>query len=727
MRLLRAHSIALTAALIGGLILGTALYFVLVRTVPRYSATQRFECSPASASANEVTGTLGAGVGGRDEMEKFMQTQALILESDDILRRVIDDRQVRDTAWAQQSKFKTASGQFDAEEALRALKKIVDARVLTETKYVQVSLSVFNRDSAKVLIETLSSVYLDDANRRARAETQGIIDLFTGRVKDLTKNIQAFEQKMESLLAEKGLTGLTVQESSYFNQVTTLQPVIVNLSENIAQSEEQLKTYEKMQDAAGGAIIPESIRTEVERSPIIQGQDSNIATLEASIRASKQLMGEDHREVKALQKRLDALREQRDSTLQRRSAEFFKTVIENLRNSVESQKASKKELEDKLADAKIKLNEVTLTLKQHEAFKNERDALATQRAELQGQLDALQILVQKEGRVRAAGLPIVPQVLAFPLKIQIIPLVTLAVLGLTGGVIVLRELREQRIRGPQDVAITRTAVLGMVPDLALDLSNPERAETACIDRPSGAIAESIRQIRSRVMAYAGGAHKVILVASGLPESGASAVISNLAANAAATDLRVLVIDANVRRPSQHKVFGVPEDAKGLGDVLLGGASFDEAVRPTNVENVSLMAAGRKDHRVHERFMMPVMARLIADAKAKYDLVLIDAAPAVVGNDAMTLARHCDATALVVRALKETRGLLTRLRNQLMEAKGEFLGVIVNGVKPSAGGYFKRNFEATHRYTFGEPVEPEPKKKEKKSKKKDQEPEPTAAV
>ncbi|HVZ94801.1 MAG TPA: hypothetical protein VG797_09850, partial [Phycisphaerales bacterium] len=657
MRLLKAHYLLLTSALIAGLVLGTGLYFVLRQFMPRYSAVAQFMVSPPIASASERSEEMGAGSQGGGEMEKYMQTQLVVLRSEDLLRKVAEDNQVKETAWARQADFKTESGDYNPDEALRELKKIVGAKVIPETQIIQVSLSTFSRDSSKTIVDTLSKIFVDTTKSRTNLNTSKLIDSYSERVRNFDKAIQAIEVEMDSILQSTGMTGLNVQESSFYGQIQTIQPAITDLNEKIAQADQQLKTYETLANAPGGPVVPEAIRSEVERSPIIQEQDARIAQLQASIRSTQKLTGENHRDLRYMEKQLDSLKQERDATLQRKSAELFKSVIESMTNGIDSQKASVKELETKLGLAKEQLQAVTLTLKKHEARRSERESLKEQRDELSRQLTELNLLFQREGRIRILGGTVSPNQLAFPQPIQVIPAFTLLILGATGGLLVLREMREQRIRGPQDVAMTRTAVLGMVPDLTLDLSNPERAELACIERPTGAMAESVRHIRGKVVAWLHGNTKSLLICSGLPESGGSSIIGNLAVSIAATDMRVLVIDANVRRPTLHRIFGLPEGGKGLSDVLLNGAKFDEVIRESKVPGVFVVPAGNKDHRLHERFMMPVMGKLLEEAKTKFDIVLIDAAPAVVGSDAIAIARHCDGVALVVRALKETRGVL----------------------------------------------------------------------
>jgi capsular exopolysaccharide synthesis family protein len=191
-------------------------------------------------------------------------------------------------------------------------------------------------------------------------------------------------------------------------------------------------------------------------------------------------------------------------------------------------------------------------------------------------------------------------------------------------------------------------------------------------------------------------HRTLLVVSGLPGSGTTTAVTNLAHAAAAADRRVLVIDANLRRPAAHRIFGLP-DAPGLSDVLAGTRSFEAAVQRSADQRVDVLTAGSREARVFERLSTDAMEAVLREAAEKYDLVLIDAAPLVVSGDGLGLAQRCDASMLVVRALAEKRGMVARLRSELADSRAEHLGVLVNGVRSAAGGYLKGNIRATHDY------------------------------
>ncbi len=93
---------------------------------------------------------------------------------------------------------------------------------------------------------------------------------------------------------------------------------------------------------------------------------------------------------------------------------------------------------------------------------------------------------------------------------------------------------------------------------------------------------------------------------------------------------------------------------------------------------------------------------MAELRHRFDLVLVDAPPAVVAGDALVLANKVDSAALVVRANQEQRGLVARLVNQLIDAQCELMGIVLNRPKGTAGGYFKKNFEAMARYAAEAP-------------------------
>ncbi|MBL4698168.1 MAG: hypothetical protein JKX70_04975, partial [Phycisphaerales bacterium] len=123
----------------------------------------------------------------------------------------------------------------------------------------------------------------------------------------------------------------------------------------------------------------------------------------------------------------------------------------------------------------------------------------------------------------------------------------------------------------------------------------------------------------------------------------------------------------------------------------------ECIQKTTSKGPDVLAAGSRTKRVIERLGTQEMGKVLAEASALYDIVILDVAPAIVAGDANTLASQVDATMLVVRAMSEKRGQVARLKNELGDCRAELLGILVNGVRSSAGGYMRKNIRTSHQY------------------------------
>ncbi len=693
-RILRQYYPWLTLAGIMGVILGVGLYLGLLFLVPRFTAFATFQVFPAATDPGDpVNQTQGEAGGG--ELDRYMATQVLVMKSDQILRKAIEQRAVRDTAWAKQFQ---STGTYDASEALKKLRKIVSARVVPETAIVRLGVTTPSADDAQIIAKTISDVFLDDNRSTTVRETQDLIERFERKVRDLKTDVRALDTQMESLMGNNQIQALNQRDTALYIEASGLQMQLVETGLLMSRTRDQLLQYEQMLNAPGGTVYPEMVRNAAERSGIIQQLDGQIAFATSNLRALRQEFGDNHMSVVRSVNNLHALQEERKRRLETQMADSFATVIESLQTEISNLEASQRDIILRGEGVRKKLAEVTSVLKQYADMQTDRDQKMKQVEQFDTRVAELNLIVQRGARVRALSFVEKPDQVSFPLLIPTLALSIFLVTGAAGGVIVLKELRETRIRSPQDVGmIPRTRVLGIVPELGLDPTNPQRIETASLDRPDGAIAESVRQIRTGILkAHNDKGIKTILIASGMPGSGGTALVCNLAINSAAIDLNVLIIDANVRRPGVHPVFGMAA-GPGLSDVLTGASNFDAAVQATAIPGLSVMAAGQERARAYERFTTPSMTDLLNTAKSKFDLVLVDAPPFVVSADALSLASKCDGVVLVVRAYNEKRGLVARLRGQFDEIRAEFLGVVVNAVRPSAGGYLKRNIEATSKY------------------------------
>lgn len=697
-RLLLVYWPWLAGAFVLSIIIGIGMYFALGSLAPKYQSTVLYEVLPAADTENV---NVTVGYGGREEIEGYMSTQVSVIQSDRILNKAVNQPDVAGTQWAKQF---TVGGNFVPSEALKNLRDIVRASVIPETNLIRFSVTTGTPVDAQVIASSVDEVFRNDNKQVSTRDAQNLVDDLERKVRELRQDVAALDIRIDNIINENQLSSADEKSSISQVEIQNLQPKLVEIKANIAATKKQLESYQEMKQAPNGTVYPETIRQQVEQGGIPQQLQAQIQSEEAYLKSDKETYGPNHRAVIRREKHLRALREQREHVIQQEMADKFSAAIEGLGQQLAGLQSQESDLLDRLESAQKSLNEITRVLA-------EKRNLETERAQKMSQIDAfekviadLNLKMQRGGRVRVLSAAQIPDIRAFPQPIPVIGACIVLITGAAGGLIFLKELREQRVRTPLDITqIPRTRVLGLIPETGLDPSNPVRVETATTDRPSGAVAETVRQIRTTLLkTIRQHGHKSVVFVSGLPGSGTTTVVCNLAANAATIDLRVLIIDANLRRPAAHRIFDVNE-GPGLGDVLKGKATLEQGIQKTSVENVSVLAAGTDREHAYERFNTAAMSDLLRDAGEHFDLILIDAPPAVVSGDAHALTAQADAVAMVVRAYSEKRGLVARIRNQLGESKAEFLGVIVNAVRSSAGGYFKRNFQQTLAYQQnGEP-------------------------
>jgi len=680
-----------------GLVLGIGVYFMLARYAPAYVSSAIFQ---ASAPSETVEQNIGVGIGtqGADEIEIFMETQVENMVSDRLLRQAINEPGIRETNWVEQF---TEQGSINTVEALLDLRERVGASVIPDTLYMRMNARFSSRTDAKIIADVLTEVYRNDYRRQTNAQYNNTIQVLENTLRTTQEDIANIDRRLENLLAEEQVSSIEQRETSQYAEVQQIQPTLVEIRDQRAQMREQLSSFEQMLNSPGGVQYPDSIRSQAEQHPIVMAQDQAIANEKAALRSVRSRFGENHRDVLRRKSLLAALEQERNSLLEQKTHEIFRSSIEGLRSNIANLEESERDLQERLRQAQNELVEITQVIQRHDNL--EQDRLENQEAiaELNARIQELQLKTQQGGRVSLVAAPDLPDAMAFPsLKVTVGGTAFLVVASV-GGLILLKEMREQRVRGPQDVkAIPRTRVLGVIPDITMDPSKPESVEMASRDKPHGILGETFRQLRGSIMKSCD-AHdiKTIHVCAGMPESGASSVVSNLAIKLCVAGERVLIIDGNIRRPRMHKIFGLSL-APGLSECLTQQHSLDDTIVSTSDSNIDLLPAGDAVDGVFEKLPTRAMAEIMRQARERYDVVLVDSSPGVVAEDAISIANHCDATILVARAYSEKRGLIARLRHQLGDTSAEFLGVVVNGVQASAGGYFKKNYKTTHDYTNG---------------------------
>lgn len=686
----------LIAAAVIGAVIGAVAHVVLLRLYPLYQANVLFQVLPPQTSLDEAAITSRD----EDEQERFAQTQVALMKSDGVIQRVVTDPRLQTIGGGWSQKW-MEGGRFQSAEAAEWLYDHLNARVIPNTDYLEMSLRWTNPPEVTNIVGLVRETYMNIVREQSSARDLPQRTQLEKSIRELETAYRDKQNERDQILRTEEIDSIEQRYAADNQALLTVIGTLHGVRSSIESAKTQLARYEQDLNARGGPTYSDELRNVVENDPLIRGIHQTIASLEAQRSALQIQYGPDHRQMISMQNMIDSWKVRIDQERERLLRKTFDATLDGLRNMISVLAAQEADLTAEQERLVKRLIDLTKTMVKVKDLEIEIAGILDSKKDLEVALKSMVGVAQLETSSRVFELQRerVPDKPVFPNILLMVPAGVVLFLGMTASLVFLREMLDQRVKGPGDVAIIpRTRVLGFVPDASEDSATAaDQVSRAFRTASRGVVAESYRQLRAPVLKrveLAG--HKTLMVVSGLPASGASSVVSNLAEACAASDRRVLVIDANFRRPAQHKLFG-SGDAPGLSDVLAGESTLRAAAQPTNSPNLSILAAGSARNRVVERFATDAFSEVLAAASAEYDLVLIDAPPAIVAGDAMTIANKCDASILVVKAYAEKRGLVSRIRNELADAKAEFLGVVVNGVRASAGGYLRGNIRASQRY------------------------------
>lgn len=286
-----------------------------------------------------------------------------------------------------------------------------------------------------------------------------------------------------------------------------------------------------------------------------------------------------------------------------------------------------------------------------------------------------------------------------------------ALLGLIlmAGVAVLREYLDDTLKSPEDVAaaVPEVSTLGAVGRFAMPSRKTRKRDTLAAQvpaarQPHSAVAEAYRMLRTNLeFAQSGGARpKTMLVTSSSPREGKSTTAANLASVLAQTGKRVILVDADLRRPTLHEIFGMPNNS-GLSTLfVMDSASVGGLLRQADVEGLRILTSGPLPPNPAELLASRRMGEVLDLLTQEADIVIVDSPPLLGVTDASIIAARLDGTVLVVDSSRTRAGALQHAVQLLQRGNATVWGVILNKLSIHEGSQYY--FYASYRAYAGEP-------------------------
>ena len=288
-----------------------------------------------------------------------------------------------------------------------------------------------------------------------------------------------------------------------------------------------------------------------------------------------------------------------------------------------------------------------------------------------------------------------------------------AVMGLVLGVglAMVMESLDTTLKTPEEVeGWLEIPNLALIPHMEFTSGNPVKEEFPELIVHHGTqplASESYRGLRTTILfSTPGQAPRILLVTSSLPLEGKSMTCANLATAMAKAEPNVLLVDADLRRPSLHKIFHLPAEP-GLSNFLVGELD-DLPIVETIVPNLFVVPAGKIPPHPSELLGSERMREFLDLAKSRFGRIIIDSPPLMSVTDAAILSTQAEGVLLVVKAESVPRKAAMDARDQLLEVNATLLGVVFNNIQTQRNGYFYNSYYRYHSYYTGKDDGPAPR-------------------
>jgi capsular exopolysaccharide synthesis family protein len=372
-------------------------------------------------------------------------------------------------------------------------------------------------------------------------------------------------------------------------------------------------------------------------------------------------------------------------------------LIESLQAQLNATRATEADLKKEIAEE----NRKALELSSLEIRYRQLEREATGAADDYMRVAQRDTEIAITNRVEAEGIEILdrattPQHPVFPRKVLLFALALLAGLGLGSLLALTIDFRDQRIRGLLDLERALSPfglpVLGQLPLIPADVrlgAGNARAQRRQRDLyahlyPQSLMAERCRGIRTSLAFAQGEQARTLMITSPSTSEGKSSIATNLALSFCQAKKRVVLIDADLRRPRIHQIFPPPVDVEeqGLSNLLREQTELDRVlVRAGDdaPDNLLVLPCGPVPENPAELLDSAGFRRILAEVRERYDIVVIDTPPVLPVTDALVIARQVDGVVVVTRCDQTTRGELQRTLSSLVQSDANIVGVVLNEV------------------------------------------------
>jgi polysaccharide biosynthesis transport protein len=677
-------------ALITSTTIFTVIAILTALQKPNYEATGKI-----LLSKRNVTSTLtepGKEISELDSVGSSdpISTEIEIIKSLPLIERVIKEANVRDD-----------EGELLKPESFLERRLAVEKRRGTDV--LELSYKSKSAQESSTVVNKLMNLYIESSIMSDRAQAESTAQFITQQLPVNQAAVRKAEEALRTFKEANVITDLNSERQSVASAISDLTRQISDTRTALRRSETRTQV---LASQVGLSTQDALTFSTLSQNPAVQDTLGELQKAQTQLALARDQYQPRHPKIVDLEDKVNRLQ----SITQIQSTNISGSIPNTSGSQVQM-----RGIQQQLADEMVKLAADTASLKTQIASMEVEKAqyqkrvlalpkLEQKQRELERQLDAAQStyssLLKKLQEVRIAtnqsqGNAKVIEYAEPPEKFLIKPIVLKLILGLMLGILMgmvvtfWLEFRDKSIKTVKEARdLFGYPLLGIIPALEGNTTEPaiasfdaERTVPTLVLResPFAAISEAYRMLQSNLrFLKSDQTLKTIVVTSCSPGEGKSTIAANLALTMVQQGFSVLLIDADLRRPMQHRIWEIYQ-FKGLSDVLVGQVETEQAIQ-TVEEGLHVLSAGVIPPNPGALIDSNHMADLLQSFSDTYDYVIIDTPPLLVANESRSLAQLADGLVLVVRPGVADANNATAAKALLAQVESKVLGLVLNGVE-----------------------------------------------
>lgn len=618
--------------------------------------------------------------------ENFMNTQADLITSNQVLQRVADDLADKKLKlFEEKNLFSKTAKVINPIDALRhaIMDGIITVNPGRRSELIKVSMDSISAQEAEITVNAIVKAYMAIEGSRSTEGGDQRLSVLEDESRTLADKLQRQREVIRLMAEEYGTVALTGRQDMMLQRVADLQTEITKIEATRLALEVKVKILEQTENEA---ILPDGLverrHAFISADPTVQTLSQKLAQLEENLIVAQQQFAATNPELKRHNELLEAFKKR----LEERREELGKTFDENIaieigKNSGNQLAEAKAALEQTIIHEKIL--QAKLTEENADTIELGRKQLAIQ--DQQEQLDLSKELYDvvrrriqelEMERKRPARISVAYNATSAPIPNKRIKFTAALVFGaLACGVFLafLRDKADRSLRTPDDI-VRRIGV----PVIGTTTS------PAHLDRKSlpEYLANDYQTIRANLGLFSGGEiPKKLVVTSATMGEGKTTFAINLATSLAKAGDKVLLIDGDIRKPDIGRILHLPDKRWGLTDVLLGLSEFQNALYSMPQNGLDVLATdGRNVSRAIDVLRKPQTAECINTICQNYDHIIIDTSPVLSAPDVLLWAKIADAVVLCSFAGQTAGPDLKETIKRLIQVNARVLGNVLSNVR-----------------------------------------------